>query len=120
MAIVFKVPLRISTENDTRTVHAISDAKKIVKGHEKCKVDVYKTTKQAIEGLDAVAFSLWGDKHETYLKKNKVDALVFGNEERGLKLDSQKACKAVVHLGPKSSEPMRATQAAAYALGIMV
>ena len=101
------------------TLCAISEAKKIVKGYEKCKVEVYPTTVKAIAGLNAVALSLWGDKGEPFLRAEQVDALVFGHEERGLKLSTQKACKAVVHLGPKSSEPMRATQAAAYALGVM-
>ncbi len=120
LAIVFDLPLRISLEGDLRTLQALQEAKKIVKGHEKTKVMTYKTTLQAIRGRKAVAFSLWGDKSEEWLKKSpEINALVFGNEERGLKLSSQKECVGVVHLGPKSSEPMRATQAAAYALGVM-
>ncbi|MFC2174965.1 TrmH family RNA methyltransferase [archaeon] len=119
LAIVFNVPLRISIEGDLRTLQALQEAKSIVKGHEKTKVMTYKTTLEAIKDRKAVALSLWGDKGEDFLKKEKVDALVFGNEERGLKLSTQKACAGVVHLGPRSSEPMRACQAAAYALGVM-
>jgi len=120
LAIVFKAQLRISIGGDLRTLHALQEAKNLVKGHEKTTVTTYKHTKDAIAGLDAVAFSLWGDKGEEWLSKNHVDALVFGNEERGLKLSTQKECKAVVHLGPRSSEPMRASQAAAYALGVLL
>ncbi|MCK4326858.1 MAG: hypothetical protein KAW41_00090 [Candidatus Diapherotrites archaeon] len=119
LAIVFKVPLRISLEGDLRTLHALQEAKSIVKGHEKTTVMTYKTTLEAIKDRKAVALSLWGDKGEGFLKKEKVDALVFGNEERGLKLSTQKTCVGVVHLGPRSSEPMRSCQAAAYALGVM-
>lgn len=119
LAIVFGVPLRISIEGDLRTLHALQEAKQIVKGYEKTTVTTYKTTLDAIRGLNAVAFSLWGDSDERVLRELHAEALVFGNEERGLKLSTQKACKAVVHLGPRSSEPMRASQAAAYAMGVL-
>ncbi len=119
LAIAFKAQLRISMEGDLRTLHALEEAKSIIKGHEKTKVMTYKHTADAIAGLDAVALSLWGDKGEKWLSKSGAQALVFGNEERGLKLSTQRQCKAVVHLGPRSSEPMRASQAAAYALGVL-
>jgi len=119
LSVVFNTPLRISIENDVRTVHALQDAKAIVKGHEKTEVTTYRTTLDAIQGRKAAAFSMWGDSDEKWLKTSGVDTLVFGNEERGLKLSTQKACVGVVHLGPHSSEPMRSTQAAAYALGVL-
>ena len=119
LAIVFNTELRISIEGDVRTLHALQEAKKIVKGHEKTKVITYQHTVDAIRGKNAVALSLWGDKGEEFLRKETIDAIVVGNEERGLKLATQKDCKAVVHLGPKSSEPMRASQAAAYAFGVI-
>jgi len=119
LSVVFGAPLYISIENDVRTLHALQDAKAIVKGHEKTQVTTFRTTLDAIKGRKAAAFSMWGDSDEKWLKTSGVDALVFGNEERGLKLSTQKACAGVVHLGPHSSEPMRATQAAAYALGVL-
>ena len=54
------------------------------------------------------------------LKKVKTPAVfLFGNEVKGLRLETKKKCKAVIRLGPKSSEPLRASQAAAYALGVI-
>ncbi|MBN3037684.1 MAG: hypothetical protein JW834_04540 [Candidatus Diapherotrites archaeon] len=120
LGICFGLEVRVSTGGDIRSLHAVQEAKGIVKGHEKMSVQVFRTTEQAVGDMDAIAFSLWGKEDESCLKKlSGPVALVFGNEERGLRLSTQKACKAVVRLGPKSSEPMRASQAASYALGVM-
>ncbi len=83
----------------------------------------YKQIKNLNEVKDyfLIGFSLWGKDPEKSLLKTsqKRLLLLFGNEERGLLKETMDSCSLVIHLGPKSSEPMRANQAAAYAVGIL-
>ncbi|MCD6523200.1 MAG: hypothetical protein J7K68_05650 [Candidatus Diapherotrites archaeon] len=113
---VFGVELRVSTNNDYRTLDALSRAKFAL---EEFPIDmrVYPTTEKAIEGMACIGFSLWGD--EELPEINSPTALVFGNHERGLSLDTLRRCDKVVHLGPKSDKSMTASQAAAFVLGLL-
>lgn len=98
---------------------AINDAKKIFKSN---KIN-YTTISDLKEINDyyLIGFSLWGKENEKSLldvKENKI-MLLFGNENRGLLKETLDSCNKTVYLGPKSSEPLRANQAAAYAYGIL-
>lgn len=97
----------------------ISQAKKLFKSNK----TNYKQIKSINEVKDyfLIGFSLWGKDSEKSLFKAKAGKilLLFGNEERGLLKETMDSCKLVVHLGPKSSEPLRANQAAAYAVGVL-
>ncbi len=97
----------------------ILQAKKLFKSNK----TNYKQIKSigAIKDYFLIGFSLWGKDSEKSLFKVNASKilLLFGNEERGLLKETMDSCNLVVHLGPKSSEPMRANQAAAYAVGIL-
>lgn len=97
----------------------INNAKKLFKSN-KINYKIISNLKQ-IKDYYLIGFSLWGKESEKALfkvKENKI-MLLFGNETRGLLKDTLDACEKTIHLGPKSSEPMRANQAAAYAYGIL-
>jgi tRNA G18 (ribose-2'-O)-methylase SpoU len=53
------------------------------------------------------------------LKKDQNYLLIFGNEDRGLLKSTMDKSKFVIKIGNKSSEPLRATQAAVFALGYL-
>jgi tRNA(Leu) C34 or U34 (ribose-2'-O)-methylase TrmL len=71
-------------------------------------------------------FSLWGNSPITDLNKNIRSSahsteeilFLFGNEETGLPLWIREKIP-IYHIGKKASEPLRASQAAAYAFGMM-
>ena len=71
-------------------------------------------------------FSLWGInpidnlQQMISLQKNNIGELffVFGNEDKGLPLSVREKI-SMFHIGQKASEPLRASQAAAYAFGIL-
>ncbi len=117
LGIAFHVSIRIVTEGDRMSEQAVNDAKDVVKGWRKANLVV----SEGLGDMDnAVGFSLWGTKTEEDLKKIKAPVtFLFGNEVKGLRLSTKNKCKAVVRLGPESSEPLRASQAAAYALGLI-
>ncbi len=97
----------------------ILDAQKLFKSN-KIKYKIISDLKE-IKDYYLIGFSLWGKENEKSLltiNENKI-MLLFGNENRGLLKETMDACNKTVYLGPKSSEPLRANQAAAYAYGIL-
>jgi tRNA(Leu) C34 or U34 (ribose-2'-O)-methylase TrmL len=46
-------------------------------------------------------------------------SLLFGNERAGISRDLRKVCDKTFHVGPAMSEPLRASQACAYALALL-
>ena len=69
-----------------------------------------------------ISYSLWGKDNIDVLKEyhNKKMLFIFGNEKRGLKKSTMDLSQRVISIGNKqSSEPLRATQAAAFALGYL-
>ncbi len=95
-----------------------------------------KVEHQIIPNLDSImenkerslfyGFSLWGsdpitslrEKIESSGKKREEIFFIFGNEEKGIPLNVRKMI-LTFYIGVKASEPLRASQAAAYALGIL-
>ena len=71
-------------------------------------------------------FSLWGDspiadlnkKIQSSVQSSTEILFLFGNEETGLPLWIREKIP-IFHIGQKASEPLRASQAAAYAFGMM-
>jgi hypothetical protein len=97
----------------------INDAKKIFKSN-KINYTIIADLKE-IKEYYLIGFSLWGKESERALQsinENKI-MLLFGNENRGLLKETLDSCNKTVYLGPKSSEPLRANQAASYAYGIL-
>jgi len=99
--------------------NVINDAKKIFRSN-KSNYTVISSLNE-IKDYYLIGFSLWAKESESSLltiKQNKI-MLLFGNENRGLLKETLDLCNKTVKLGPGSSEPLRANQAAAYAYGIL-
>ena len=90
---------------------------------------IYEAIKSDSNQKQLMGFSLWShlsdqDFIDTLAEKMTKDgenpqnwAFIFGNEERGLPLKLQSEIPTF-RLGEPTSEPLRSSQAAAYALGI--
>jgi serine/threonine protein kinase len=98
----------------------INNAKKLFKSN-KSKYNIISNLNE-IKDYYLIGFSLWGKESEKSLLEinQKKIMLLFGNENRGLLKETLDACNKTIYLGPKSSEPLRANQAAAYAYGILI
>lgn len=109
--IYFKTNIDITKE--------IEKAKKLFKSN-KIKYTIISDLRD-IKDYYLVGFSLWGKESEKALLNINSEKimLLFGNENRGLLKETLDCCNKTVYLGPKSSEPLRANQAAAYAYGIL-
>ncbi len=106
-------------KNENNIDKEITSAKKLFKSN-KIKYKIIKNLNE-IKDYYLIGFSLWGQNNEKTLLKinnNKI-MLLFGNENRGLLKETLDNCNITIYLGPKSSEPLRANQAAAYAFGIL-
>lgn len=97
----------------------LADAKKIFKSN-KANYKIISNLNE-IKDYYLIGFSLWGKESEKALLNigEKKIMLLFGNEHRGLLKETLDACNKTIYLGSKSSEPLRANQAAAYAYGIL-
>jgi len=110
---------KIYFKTNVDTTKAINDAKKIFKSN-KINYTIIPDL-QEIKDYYLIGFSLWAKESESSLltiKENKI-MLLFGNENRGLLKETLDSCNKTVKLGPGSSEPLRANQAASYAYGIL-
>jgi len=137
LGIMFNCPIRLTCDNQPAAVvlALLQHAKAIMKGWQKTQIEVLPTLAEAIQDTIPLGFSLWSHKNEytlfQYLQQlfdTSISephpglpplALVFGNEQEGLSLQARKLLPQRVHLGPPSSEPLRASHAAAYVLGIL-
>lgn len=69
---------------------------------------------------EIIGFSMWGKNTLSDLNKvvYKKSLFVYGNEKKGLQKETMDICSKMIKIG-NSSEPLRATQAAAYAFGYL-
>lgn len=135
IGIMFSIPIYINCESQNlKTVNdLLLGAKKIIKGWNKTKIFVIESLSEIIDSNDIIAFSMWSKRGERELKeyisalnneylikkRNKL-GLLFGNEMSGLTYEARKLIHPnIFHLGPSSSEPLRASQAASYVLGLI-
>ena len=120
----FKMKVFISTLNDPDCARAISEFKSL-NSFEKADVEIIQFSDDLKKDYVLVGFSLWGKDKVSSLyslnsgTKNKKLLFLFGNEKRGLKKSTMDICDKVIKIGDASSEPLRATQAAAFALGYL-
>ncbi|MFH1588756.1 MAG: TrmH family RNA methyltransferase [Candidatus Diapherotrites archaeon] len=123
LAEIFQCKLILIDEDKRNARQLLFEAGEKVKSIKSKKViaEIHAKLINAIENYYSIGFSLWGKNSEKELinLKHKKTALVFGNEKKGLSLESRKAVNLLVHLGPNSSQPMRSSQALAYALALI-
>ncbi|GEM_PF-1079315 len=119
----FKLKIFISTLNDPDCARAIAEFKKS-NTFDKADIEIIQFSDDLKKDYTLIGFSLWGRQTVADLKrtdqKNKKLLFLFGNEKRGLKKSTMDMCDLVIKIGENSSEPLRATQAAAYALGYLI
>jgi len=110
---------KIFFKNEFDISNEIEKAKKIFKSNKINYTLINSLAK--INDYFLIGFSLWAKDSEKTLKEITPEkiCLLFGNENRGLLKETLDACEKTIYLGPKSSEPLRANQAASYALGIL-
>lgn len=110
----------IITLNDRVCLQAI-DAFKRENIFDKANVEIIDSVDKIKDKYTLVSFSLWGKNTLSNLKQNSNEnyLFLFGNEERGLLKSTMDKSKFVIKIGNKSSEPLRATQAALFALGYL-
>ncbi len=129
LALTFNVNLLFTDENRSVKQVIAKVETTIFKGISKVKYRVVPSLTKILqenekEGI--FGFSLWGS--EPIINLPKVIAstgkntrelfFIFGNEETGIPLAVRKLVK-MFYIGNKASEPLRASQAAAYALGLL-
>ena len=113
---VFKTKLYLITE-DIKSKKAIKEFLK-ENSFDKANVEIIKDIKEIKETL--IGFSMWGKntlQDITKINKKKL-CFIFGNEKRGLKHKTMENCKLIIKIG-NASEPLRATQANAFAFGFL-
>lgn len=118
----FKMKVYISTLNDPDCARAISEFKNL-NTFEKADVEIIQFSDDLKKEYLLVGFSLWGKDKVSSLSNLNIGSkrllFIFGNEKRGLKKSTMDMCDRVIKIGENSSEPLRATQAAAFALGYL-
>lgn len=126
LSLIFNAPLFLIRDSKNAVKRAYDQSKKLSKAEKSNKIQVHLINSiTELNNKTLIGFSLWGkqtDKDIVSLRpklKNKNLAIIFGNEFRGLKSKTIKECEYVFHLGPKSSEPFKANQAAAYFLALL-
>jgi len=128
LSIHFGVEVIISYETRENEIHDLmKKAKLIALGYQKAKIRlVGKNDEIFKDDYMPIGFSLWSHstekdmiKYITEIPPGKRLLLVFGNEDRGLPGKLREQLGRIYHLGPASSEPLKASQAASYALGVI-
>jgi len=129
LALTFKTQIILTNENN-KVEDIIQEVEKTYfKGITKVSFEITDSLESLMKKMSTskfFGFSLWGnspiaDLNNKYLakKRSPEDFLfLFGNEETGLPLWVRDKIP-IFHIGQKASEPLRASQAAAYAFGIM-
>jgi tRNA(Leu) C34 or U34 (ribose-2'-O)-methylase TrmL len=129
LALTFNTQVIITDEN-SKAEEIIQDVEKTYfKGIDKINFEIESSLDSLMDkksDCTFYGFSLWGKSPSTELnaeiKRNihsHEDILfLFGNEETGLPLWVRDKI-SIFHIGKKASEPLRASQAAAYAFGMM-
>jgi hypothetical protein len=130
LTLSFNIEEVILTNENKKVKELVEETSKtLFKGISKIKYSIRSSLKKYIEiNSDSkfIGFSLWAPLSEMDYYNNissyRVDnkrtcVLIFGNEDRGLHYTIQKRIK-MYRFGIGSSEPLRSSQAAAYALAI--
>ncbi len=119
---IFKTKLVLidSTNHSKQLIKEASERIKSIKS-KKILVKINNSFEKTIKGYYTIGFSLWGKQTEQELinLKHEKIALVFGNEKKGLPLHVRQKLETIIRLGPKTSQPMRSSQALAYALALI-
>ncbi|NHJ02428.1 MAG: hypothetical protein EAX86_09860 [Candidatus Heimdallarchaeota archaeon] len=129
LGLVFNTTILFSDENH-RVKNLVDQVEKTYfKGISKVNYRIIPSIEDHIEKEleNCFGFSLWGNKtteelekdyflRKKALKTNQNLYFIFGNEETGLPLSIREKIP-IFRIGNKSSEPLRASQAAAFALG---
>ncbi|MHA1993686.1 MAG: TrmH family RNA methyltransferase [Candidatus Hodarchaeales archaeon] len=129
LALTFKTKILLTDENNivTKVVEQVENT--FFKGITKIEYEIVPSLNKILqehENDTFYGFSLWGSLPINELPgmiksggaKMKNLFFVFGNEEKGLPLEVRKEIQ-MVRIGDKASEPLRASQAAAYTLGML-
>lgn len=113
----FNVKVYIFTLNDKDCLLNIENFLK-ENSFNKGNVTIVKDLESFRNDYELVGFSLWGkDSLDSLVENNnKKKLMIFGNERRGLLKATMDKCSKIIKIG-SSSEPLRATQAASFALG---
>jgi len=128
LSIMFKCPVYISYEKRENEIKDLmKKAKEIAAGHSKAKIILVGSNKEILDlreqKYNLIGFSLWSHKSEKQFlqiisNRSERLLLIFGNEDDGIPGTLREQLK-LFHLGPHSSEPLKASQAACYALGLI-
>lgn len=113
----FKNKIYILTLNDTDSLNNVKNFLK-ENSFDKGNITIIKNIDVIKNNHQIIGFSMWGkDPIDSLVSKNnKKKLLIFGNEKRGLLKSTMDKCDKIIKIG-SSSEPLRATQAASFALG---
>jgi tRNA(Leu) C34 or U34 (ribose-2'-O)-methylase TrmL len=118
MSKIFGSKVYIITLKDQKCKYALKDFLK-ENSFNKANVEIVDTIEEIQKKYLFVSFSLWGKDTLRKVKSKQNLLLIFGNEKRGLLKSTMDKSKYVIKIGNKSSEPLRATQAAAFAIGYL-
>lgn len=129
LALTFKTQVIFTNENGKVEILIEKTKQSLFKGIDKIDyqiVDSISALMKQAKGGSFAGFSLWGSSPIINLptklasRKNKTNQILFlfGNEEQGLPLSLRDKIP-MFHIGTHASEPLRASQAAAYAFGVL-
>ncbi len=117
---IFKIPLYIISENDSKFQFLFNKAKKMTKGIPYEKMNI-KILKELPKDIVLVGFSKNANLDERYLDKvlngNEKIALVFGDEKFGLTQMARDKLDYCICLTSEIKKPLRASHALSYVLG---
>ena len=144
LGISFKLPVRFVFTDVAQGTILVKKSSQITKGKDKIPSIEIESVEKIIERINLkknqwkiLGFSLWskyGDQDLVDYTRSNLGkseeigsngsdttnfSLLFGNEREGLPRKLRKACDRIFHLGTEMSEPMRASQACAYALALL-
>ncbi|MFW9779870.1 MAG: TrmH family RNA methyltransferase [Candidatus Heimdallarchaeota archaeon] len=131
LGLAFSIPVFITDENNRANDLIKKVSKRYYKGLDKIEYHITPSLSEFLEEYEETCFgfSLWGTTHVIELPKfiervksstseRKDISLIFGNEETGLPLFVRKKIP-MFRIGIQTSEPLRASHAAAYVLGML-
>ncbi|MFX1285058.1 MAG: TrmH family RNA methyltransferase [Promethearchaeota archaeon] len=131
LGLAFSIPVIITDENNRANDLIKKVRERYYKGLDKIEYHITSSLSKFLDKYEenCFGFSLWGTTHVNELPKfiervksstseRKDVSLIFGNEETGLPLFVRKKIP-MFRIGIQTSEPLRASHAAAYALGVL-
>ncbi|MHA1512952.1 MAG: TrmH family RNA methyltransferase, partial [Candidatus Hodarchaeales archaeon] len=129
LALTFNTQVILTDENDQVETIVQEVEKTYFKGISKISFEITDSLESLMKkkvSTKVFGFSLWGNspiadlRKKIHIKKRSPGEILFlfGNEETGLPLWIRDEIP-IFHIGQKASEPLRASQAAAYAFGMI-